>query len=431
MVCIRWLATIFSAQHAHICDWMRSMKILFDAQIFEMQKHGGISRYYTELITGIPKTGKAEVAFPIAHALNQHLIEANAFPSNKVRHTPNIDAFASGLSFKGKSKLFDIYKYMWEALPQHSNARHVTKYFQHPDKYDIYHPTYYGEFVDLSRVKKPIVVTVYDMIHELFPDMFSKTNLTSKFKKRSVDIAERIIAISYSTKKDLIDIWGVPESKIDVVYLGASASFGSQIPPALVPNFPLGSRYILYVGSRVGYKNFWNFLEGIKNLLISDRSLYLLSVGGYNGNSEFSNEELARLNSMDLRDKVVSVHANDLQLRSYYSHAECFVFPSLYEGFGLPILEAMNCGTPMALSNTSSFAEVAGDAAQYFDPNDPPEIGKRVEEIIYSKEKQVHLREMCRRRTGMFSWESTVDGTIRSYARVLSGRLSDDMPDVR
>lgn len=396
-------------QGQEICNGL-PVRLLYDAQIFEQQKYGGISRYFTELMRHLTGCDGFEYHLAIGNSRNMHLRELDDFSKARIPETLSYHSFLTKFRFPGKGPLFQAYKRRWER--KHGN-KSVLETALKNRRFDLFHPTYFGELTDIGRCPAPVVVTMYDMIHELYPEMVP-LDRTSEHKKYAVACAEHVIAISESTKRDLVRLWGVPEEKITVVHLGSAM----EAPQArLAEGDSLPGKYILFVGERAGYKNFALFLQAVSGILISIEALYLVVVG-----RPFSEAEAARIRELGIGGKVVHFSASDSLLPLYYAKASCFVFPSLYEGFGLPILEAMRCGCPMALSDSSSFREVGGDAAIYFDPTDRESMEIAIRSVVDEESLRGRLLDNGARRIGSFTWEATAKRTLSVYRQVVSSR---------
>ncbi len=223
-----------------------------------------------------------------------------------------------------------------------------------------------------------------------------------------IKTASRIIAISENTKLDIIHYYDIESSKIQVVHLGNSFPTVTATEPR-PSDFP--ARYLLFVGLRSGYKNFSLFAEAIADLFAEDRDLRLICVGG----GPFNSDEKKHLSRLLLVDKVIQVSPTDEELARLYRHASLFAFPSLYEGFGIPILEAFGAGCPVVVSDTGSFPEVAGEAAAYFNPRDPGSIRAVIGQILGDPNRASALREAGRRRLARFDWLETARKTKEVY----------------
>jgi len=360
------------------------MTILYDHQIFSLQKYGGISKYFAKIIEEFKKDDSTNLIVPLLFSNNYHI-------SDKI--------LVKHLRVRKVKKLFSFL-----------NARYSI-YCLNNKHYNIFHPTYYDIYFLKHIGNKPFVLTVYDMIHERFRNMFSLTDTTSAMKRLLVNKASRIISISNSTKMDLMEIYGIEESKINVVYLANPLATKDNANIKI----DLPDKYILFVGMRTGYKNFIRFVNSVANILKDDKNLHIVCVGG----GKFRNDEIQLLQKLNIQDHLIQYDVEDNSLPYFYKNALCLVFPSLYEGFGLPILEAFSCDCPVVCSNTSSFPEVAGDAPVYFNPYDENSIENSVETVIYNPTIRTRLIEKGKKRLKYFSWSKTASETKKVYESIL------------
>lgn len=369
---------------------MMSTRIFFDHQVFSQQEYGGISRYFCELITGINQTHEHKAHLSLLFSNNAHLREVNlkAYP------------FLPNFSFPKKLEI--LYR-----INQLHTAMELKR-----SNYDLFHATSYDpSFIPHLR-GKPFVVTFYDAIHERFGGQYKELSDVSQIiehKKLLAKQATGIIAISASTKNDLVELHGVDPDKVHVVHLGSSfgAAVQNESPAASFP-------YILYVGKRDAYKNFPKFLTAVSPLLNRDKLTLICAGGGV-----FTDEEQALIRQLNLESLVTYRPINDKTLQGLYGSARVFVFPSLYEGFGIPVLEAFACGCPCVLSNTSSLPEVADDAALYVDPTNEISITQAVEQVITDDALRNSLIAKGYQRLNQFSWERTVAQTLAVYEKCL------------
>jgi glycosyltransferase involved in cell wall biosynthesis len=366
------------------------MKIQYDHQIFTSQKYGGISRYFYELIKEFELLENVQTNTPL-------LLSNNHYISEK-KYTNHID-FLPLKQFRGKQRLMNLFN--------KPNSMYTLK----KQNFDIFHPTYYDPYFLDYIGNKPFVLTVYDMIHEKFSDMFSPFGKTSTQKKLLVEKATKVIAISESTKKDLIELFGTDESKIEVVYLGNSMFPNNSKDKSI----DIPEKYMLFVGSRGAYKNFERFISSISQTLKDDKNLFLICAGG----GKFNTQEIESFSNLSIINQIKQYNLDDDTLANLYKNAELFVFPSLYEGFGIPILEAFACECPLVCSETSSLPEVAGDAACYFDPYSQESIREAVEKVLQSNELQNKLRQKGTKRLEQFSWKQTALDTRKIYESIL------------
>ncbi len=361
------------------------MKILYDHQTFTHQDYGGISRYFLELFKELKKLENIQVNSSLLFSNNYYLQKENAF---------NSLTFFNSRKFKGQRSIM-LYINQLISLYQCRTAQ-----------YDIFHPTYYDTYYLSLRIKKPIVITCLDLIHE----KFIKNDLeTLDNKRRTLLRADIILAISHSTKNDLVEYYQIPEERIFVTHLASSIR---NTEPALNNS---EEQYLLYVGNRQLYKNFSFFVKAITPLLVKRKDLYLYCAGG----GSFTEEELILFKDLKIDSSVKHHTASDESLSKLYSTALAFFFPSLYEGFGIPIIEAMSCGCPVAASNVSSLPEVGGDAAIYFDPGNTDSILSVAEKLVESNVMRSELRDKGFKRSVDFSWKKTADSSLEAYRMCL------------
>jgi len=367
------------------------MKVLYDYQIFTSQIYGGVSRYFFELMSNFNNDKEIEYLLSLKYSNNYYLKNLNGL-SNKT--------FLEHLSFRGKCKLLNL-------INKKASKDHLLR-----ENYDIFHPTYYDPYFLDYIDRKPFVLTIHDMIHEIFPEIFPLKDKTVERKKLLAQKATKIIAVSENTKKDIIKILGVDENKIEVIYHGNPFKINKNDETKKIK---IPEKYILFVGSRMGYKNFDLFVETITPLLIKDNELKVVCVGGGNF-KEIEKEKLKRLNIIN---KIYQYSINDNILAYIYQKAVAFVFPSLYEGFGIPILESFACGCPVICSRTSSLPEAAGDAAIYFDPTDKFSISYSIQKVLYDNNLRDQLIYKGYLRVKEFTWEKTAKKTKNLYDSII------------
>jgi glycosyltransferase involved in cell wall biosynthesis len=172
---------------------------------------------------------------------------------------------------------------------------------------------------------------------------------------------------------------------------------------------------LLYVGDRDSYKNFLFFSRAVEPLLKDDRDLKVICTG-----SPFTKKEKVFLKELDIFDRFVTVNVNDADLALLYKSAQVFVYPSYYEGFGIPILEALSMGCPVVLSNSSSFPEVAGDAGVYFDPKKLSSIRSAIEHVITDQNYRKSLSKSCLDQASHFSWAQAARDTSDIYRKIIN-----------
>lgn len=366
------------------------MKIFFDHQTFSLLSYGGIPRYYAELISGINNTANNVAYLPLLVSNNIHLNEMGM---------PTVPFFPK---IKMPKKLQTIY---------FLNKLYTLKKLQH-NPYDIFHATYYDPYFLPYLKGRPLVITFLDMIHEKFGSQFSELaydGTITKQKRIIANRADRIIAISESTKQDIVSLLEIDPAKIDVIYLG-----NSLVPERLKPTNVSFTPYLLFIGNRSMYKNFMGFLKAVHPLL-KHYKIKLLCAGG----GSFTKNEKTFIHSLKAGEVVEQRPFNDQTLPSLYQNALAFVFPSLYEGFGIPVLEAFACECPCIVSNSSSLPEVAGDAAFYIDPNSHDSMNYAISRIVEDSSLRETLISKGLNQLSKFSWQKTITETISLYKEII------------
>ena len=365
------------------------MRVAFDSQIFAMQPYGGISRYITRVAQGLLSLEQQVGVFVPIHR-NNHLLSL----SNEVVFGRHMHRFPPKTL-----RLFLAYNY----FRSHSS---IAKW-----KPDVVHETYFSRYGSAPR-GCPTVITVYDMIHELFADEMPVTDNTSALKRIAVDRADAVICISENTKLDLMCLYGTPASKISVVHLGFDRFAARE---KLMPDDMLGKPFLLYVGQRAGYKNFVGFLKSVatSKKLMSDFDVVAF------GGPKFSSSELRLIQSLGFaKNQVRHTSGGDEMLGDLYNLARAFVCPSIYEGFGIPPLEAMAHRCPVISSNTSSMPEVIGAAAEYFNPIDTEDMCMAIETVVYSDSRINELRLLGEKQLTIFSWDKCSQDTLAVYRQL-------------
>jgi glycosyltransferase involved in cell wall biosynthesis len=273
--------------------------------------------------------------------------------------------------------------------------------------------------------KKPhenYILTVNDVIFKLFPEHCTHEVIqyTNLFFKRNIAFADKIIAISNTTKQDLIDIYKIPESKIEVIYLAASEKFKPLKEKEIFQikeKYNLFKPFVLYVGTIEPRKNIPTLLHAFSKCLKKVRDVELILAGGLGWNYD---EVFNTVKILNISDKVRFLgYIPDEDLPAIYNAAKVFVFPSYYEGFGLPPLEAMQCGTPVITSNVSSLPEVVGKDGMMIDPSDENGFCRMLIKILTDDEYYQYQKEYGKERSKLFSWKKTAEKTYTTYKDVI------------
>ncbi len=365
------------------------MTVLYDYQCFVNDRVGGISKFFFYLIDALLKD--PEIRVDVAGKISNNLYALEL--GKRVGFTPLLPS----MEFPGQRKLL-------KKLNNFSSVRQIRR-----RAFTIMHPTYYHPYVLDHIGDKKLVVTVYDMIHELFgiDEYFGKVTMLEA-KKRMLMRADRVIAISESTKRDILKYVPIPADKIDVVYLGVEQEYKEY--PSDFFSLPT-DRYLLFVGRRSGYKNFAFMAEAISPLLL-ETGVNLICVGG----GELTEQEKSSLKKLGIDAAVFNyARLGEDELNFLYQHALGLIYPSVYEGFGMPPLEAMRNRCPVLLSNTSSMPEVGGEAVLYFDPHQPETLREVTAQLISDAATRSRLIEAGLVRINLFTWDKTVDDVKRIY----------------
>jgi len=387
------------------------MKVLYDHQAFSSFAYGGVSRIYFELMNAYAQDPEMIFKLSLKYTDNQYLKDADWIPS--IRPYLKRVSDWGGIGFPVHLTRNFIVKRI-NNYRKSENKKYSAKIIAEGD-YDIFHPTYFDPYFLDSLHKKPFVLTVYDLIYELYPDYFPSSQKFLAEKSLLMKEAAKIIAISEKTKIDLMNYYHMPGDKIEVVYLASSLKIGINNQNSKIAEYKLPKNYLLYVGNRALYKNFLFFVESIIPLLIQDKNLSVVCAGGKN----FTRSEISLFHTWGVEQNIQYFPVTDEILISLYKNALAFVFPSLYEGFGIPVLEAFACNCPVLISREGALPEVAGDACLMFDPQDKNSIIDAVNKIIYGVSVREELRQKGMDRGKLFSWERTANETKQIYKNII------------
>jgi glycosyltransferase involved in cell wall biosynthesis len=362
------------------------MNILFDGKIYDIYRNnsGGICRYFDNLINRLPTDFT-----PIVTTTR----------SRKDNHQPDHQNLA-------------LYPYNLAFRPGRISSFCQRNYFQfiaNTSRAQIAHPTYYSLLTGrlIEQYRCPIVVTVYDMIHEIFRDSMDPKREMAEIKRQALFAAHRVLCISESTKQDLINLYPSLSERVNVIHLATELNDHLIRDQDPIPSKP----YYLYVGMRSNYKNFDRVLIAFSKVVPKFPDLILCVIG-----SQFSNEELQLIAELNLAQNIEYYgRANDNGLAKLYKHSLALIYPSLYEGFGIPPLEAMSCGTTVIASNVSSIPEVVQNAGLLFNPYSVDELVEQILFLLEHPSQRHDLIEKGRQHVKNFSWEKTVEETVNVY----------------
>jgi len=381
------------------------MKILTDPQIYNSQVYGGISRYYTEVLSELNKKQGVEIEVPVLFTKNEYLKTSSLYKNKHSLKTVILNVLTK-LSISTRK------------LVKKWNLQEIKKALNEQN-FDVFVCTYFDPYF-LEYIKgKPYVLTVYDMIHELSPQYFTDGEEIAANKLLLIKHADKIIAVSHNTKKDILKIYPeIEASKIEVVYHGSSIKVNNN----KIVDLP--NNYILYVGVRNNYKNFKFLVESITGLFAADDTLHLVCAGG----GKFTKSEAEFLSINKLTNRVIQKSFDEEELGQFYKNAKCFVFPSAYEGFGIPVLEAMACGCPIVLTNASSFPEVAGNAGIFYEPGNRTDLKDKIEWVIYNENVRAEYRAKGLIQVQKFTWKHAAE---QCYAIYKEAANHNNQPDLQ
>jgi len=357
-----------------------------------------VPRFGFDKKTNLPiRVGSGEYGYQIINSLHKINKNNNYFiylPTNPSTDLP-------GSSSNWRYVVFSARK-MWTLI---GLSRKLKK-----DEYNLdvfFSPTHY-----LPISNKKSVISILDVSYLHYPELFKKRDLYQLkiWGKYSINSAKKILTISMASKNDIINEYGVASEKIEVVYPGVKEipkNMKHKDMDELNGRFNINKEYILFVGTLQPRKNITKLIEAYSKL---DTNVGLVVVGKKGWQYD---EILDAPNKFEVKDRVIFIHdATDEELPSLYKNAKFFILPSLYEGFGLPVLEAMQYGCPIITSNVSSLPEAGGDAALYIDPENVEDIKDKMQKLLDDEKLRTELIEKGHKHVKKFSWEKSAKQTI-------------------
>jgi glycosyltransferase involved in cell wall biosynthesis len=335
----------FSSQVPHE-RLKKTPHVFFGPEIWQLQDQGGVSRYFGELIRHVSKIDTRTQAF-LPNSNNQYM---NLIPRENV----------SAIKDQREKKIIEL----------------ADSFEYINDSRRVYHATYYSS-LDLKKIENAnfsTIITVFDLISEKFSEkkVLSWPRINSR--EKSIRSANHVICISQTTKNDLLEYYNISEEKISVIHLGSNLQDSSSVTPAR----PQKNPYILFVGKRRGYKNFDLLLKAFSQIKNLKSDFQVIAFGG----GELEASELRTIKSLGIEKNVNQISGDDAVLSALYKGAFALVYPSLYEGFGLPPIEAMKLGCPVIASNGGSIPEICREGAFYFNPSNVDELVSTLEESL-------------------------------------------------
>lgn len=356
--------------------------ILSNSQFFH-QRYGGVTRY--------------------SLSLTEKMIENNI----------NFKIYApiyKNIYLKNISKKY-VFGYYFSKYPNLTFLRYINNsilnFFLKKNKVKLVHFMYDPENIPNLKYKKKII-TIHDTIHEKFSENY-KDNFFSK-RKMLLEKMDKIICVSENTKNDLIEFYNLDQEKIKVIYNGSDHLINLETFNNINNKF-FKKPYILFVGSRSKYKNFKLFVESYKKSKRILDNFNIICFGGGN----FSKNEINFFKDLKITNNISSVSGDDKKLKFFYQNASMFIYPSLYEGFGIPILEAMHEGCPTLASDIPVFKEILGQNGNYFNPRSHDDLIFNMEEILFNDQNNKNLVSNGKIISKKYSWSKCYNKTIEFY----------------
>lgn len=353
------------------------MKILFDHQIFDYV-FGGAVKYFVKLLCHLPQENWECTAI----ASSSEYIKRIAL----MKYLPYI--------FRGQTVLM-------EYLNRPYTNRVIRK-----GQFDVFHQTNFGTYCLESLGNKPMVTTYHDSnlsTIDPHPEIVERQRI-------SLERANAIVCVSNNTKTDMLNLFHLDAQKVKVIYHGITRPDLNVIPAQRVIN----EDYILYVGRRSAYKNFRNFIVVFSELHLKYSRIKVVCTS-----NEFSKEEILQFKDLGIEDSMIHIAADETTMLRLYRDALFFAFPSFYEGFGMPILEAWSCGCPVVLSDASCFPEIAGNGGLFFNPKSREEMLHQFNALLFDSCLREKLVSNGYERLKQFSWEKCAEEHMQLYRTLL------------
>jgi glycosyltransferase involved in cell wall biosynthesis len=369
------------------------LHVLFDQQIMS-QRYGGVSRYVLSLMRALNAGSEVKASLAALAHFNAYIGPGD------VLHP---------LSFRME----------WPQRATRFRARWTEPLFRLAcvsSRPDVVHETGYMRQAEGRSKRAAVVTTLHDMVLERFPHLFEQADYQIRERRQALKRAHAIICISWNTRADLLEIYPEFERKVHVVWHGVDTTTRCATSPV-----DHERPYLLFVGTRGGYKNFGRLVLAMATSRTLSEGFDLVCFGG----EPIQPEETAAIARAGLRhNQVLHLKGSDADLASAYRHARAFVFPSLYEGFGMPLTEAMTQGCPIVCSRASAFPEVAADSAKYFDPQDVDSIRLALEAVALDDELNRDLGRRALARSAQFSWQRCAAETATVYQQARNSHLT-------
>ncbi|MFA5392872.1 MAG: glycosyltransferase family 1 protein [Candidatus Ratteibacteria bacterium] len=372
--------------------------------------------------TGAPKTG-LEVfaarfieALPLVDRDNQYLVTGEFWKNFRTRTTDTVASLPEGFTHRFYQRPRNLVNFLDWKFRLFFRERDLRR-----EKVDVYH----GIDETLPPLKKTkSVITVHDIGFKIHPEWFPASRSPFSWHYtlgRSLKQSDMIIAVSRYTKEEIVDYYKVPPEKVKVIYSGGAGKESRVIEDAtrlssFRERYRLKERFILSVAPTSSHKNVVRVVEAFGLIAANYPDLNLVLVGSPGRGHQAVIDTVKRLNL--IKKTVFFSDVLSSELVSFYNLAEIFLFPSLYEGFGLPVLEAMACGCPVITSNVASLPEVAGNAALLVNPYRTEEIADGLKKLLHNRELREEFKRKGLEHARLFSWERTARETLEIYREI-------------
>ena len=370
-----------------------TIRVLYDDQIFQLQKNGGISRYFSELIKEFnrrPELG-IEPVLTSTRTLNNHLLND------------------SGLtSLKRNSVLAGLLRLIVQSISRTSSSQPTV---------DLVHHTFYlpGFFSRWSGIPK--VSTLHDMIPERYQAQNRLWN--PHFSKQLyLENSDLVLSVSNSSAQEMSTLFRL-DRLVPVTYLGV----GSQFQPGLPRPSGVSENYFLYVGNRRGYKDFETGLRAFASIASAFPEVSLQLVGG----GKFTKSEKKLILRLELAGRVSQADAPSDMLPNYYANALALIYTTHYEGFGLPLVEAMASGTPILGASTPINEEVCGKAGSFFEPGAHSQLAALMSEVLQVPANFTPKVKLGLERSKTYSWRRCAEETASAYKSLMAQRKASGL----
>lgn len=364
------------------------MRVLIDGESFFRHTRSGITRYFTELIRGFETERMLGVlpTTPYRFVASQHL--ASAFPSR----------------FRQVSLPRRVRPCAFSALNSRAWSRRSTKV-------DLIHHSLYLPALLEHAPSVPRICTIFDFTLELYSEQFPWSAPLVEQKNAVISRCDGVVCISRATYDDMSRFLPGFDKPIEITPLGVTEQFFKPVGrrPTNLP-----ARYVLHVGNRHAHKNAGVLFSAFAHIADREPELFLVLCG-----NPLTATERQQLKNLRIAARTLYLRVSDEQLPHLYAQAAAFVFPSRYEGFGLPVVEAMAAGCPVVCSSAPALVEVADDAALIFAADDSEELAAILEKVLGDRGLVASLRAKGRARAEVYSWRRTVQLTARAYRRVV------------